>query len=264
MLSRDAAGKSGSSRVTSRGRFTASSSVTRISGGITTQQGQSPRLLDRQKRPAVNKDSPSAASQALLSPIDESVSSSLRPPVAKLHFVRRNTYNVASQLTCATACATGTMSIAGAGSTSIAASTMTPTGHPDPSNKGGEGSDDGGDNDDLFITERGGNDDEDDKDDNDDNDINSDDFGFGQHNNMSGADNNGDKIIGELNNYSATDYPLNERISYFMDRLPISSSNRSAVEAVYMVEALTIVHSSKTMKKARCHTKGPGSLQRPG
>jgi hypothetical protein len=132
------------------------------------------------------------------------------------------------------------MSIAGAGSTSIAASTMKPTGNPDPSNKGGEGSDDGGDDDDLSITEHGGNDGKDDKDDNNDDDVGSHDFGFGQHSNMSGADNNGDKSIGELNDYSATDYPLNERISYYMDCLPISSSNQSAVEVVYMVEALTL------------------------
>ena len=41
---------------------------------------------------------------------------------------------------------------------------------------------------------------------------------------------NGD---GELNEYSSNQFSLNERRHYFMDRAPISSQNRAAVEFVY-------------------------------
>ena len=52
-----------------------------------------------------------------------------------------------------------------------------------------------------------------------------------------------------LNYYSAKEYPINERVHYFMGRAPINSSNRMAVEMVYMIEAYTIVRSAKMMKK---------------
>ena len=54
---------------------------------------------------------------------------------------------------------------------------------------------------------------------------------------------NGD---GELNEYSSDQFSLNERRHYFMDRAPISSQNRAAVEFVYMVEAETLTRDSGT------------------
>ena len=59
----------------------------------------------------------------------------------------------------------------------------------------------------------------------------------------------------EITDYTADTYDIHERTAHFMARCPISPSNRSAVEAVYMVEALTIVKSMKTMRKteiAKC------------
>lgn len=52
-----------------------------------------------------------------------------------------------------------------------------------------------------------------------------------------------------INHYSSDQYDLNERVSYFMERRLIVSPYRSAVEAVYMVKALSIVRSQKAMKK---------------
>jgi len=54
----------------------------------------------------------------------------------------------------------------------------------------------------------------------------------------------------EITDYTADTYDIHERTAHFMERRPITASNRIAVEAVYMVEALTIVKSMKTMRKA--------------
>jgi hypothetical protein len=53
----------------------------------------------------------------------------------------------------------------------------------------------------------------------------------------------------EITDYTADTYDIHERTAHFMERRPIAASNRIAVEAVYMVEALTIVKSMKTMRK---------------
>ena len=53
----------------------------------------------------------------------------------------------------------------------------------------------------------------------------------------------------DINDYSANNFPLNERVDYFMERRTISSTNRAAVEAAYIIEALTLVRSAATMKK---------------
>jgi len=52
-----------------------------------------------------------------------------------------------------------------------------------------------------------------------------------------------------MTDYTADTYDIHERTAHFMERRPISASNRVAVEAVYMVEALTTVKSMKTMRK---------------
>jgi hypothetical protein len=54
----------------------------------------------------------------------------------------------------------------------------------------------------------------------------------------------------KITDYTADTYDIHERTAHFMERRPIAAaSNRIAVEAVYMVEALTIVKSMKTMWK---------------
>ena len=55
-----------------------------------------------------------------------------------------------------------------------------------------------------------------------------------------------ENVDGELNEYSSDQFSLNERRHYFMDRAPISSQNRAAVEFVYMVEAETLTRDSGT------------------
>ncbi len=50
--------------------------------------------------------------------------------------------------------------------------------------------------------------------------------------------------------YTADTYDIHERTAHFMERRPISCASHIAVEAVYMVEVLTIVKSMKTMRKA--------------
>ena len=78
----------------------------------------------------------------------------------------------------------------------------------------------------------------------------SDDDDDGDYFSPSSGNNNNDRADDDgINFYSATEYPINERVSYFMGRIPITSTNRMAVETVYMIEAYTIVRSAKTMKK---------------
>ena len=78
----------------------------------------------------------------------------------------------------------------------------------------------------------------------------SDDDNDGDYFSPSSGDNNNDSADDGINFYWATEYPINERVSYFMGRVPISSNNRMAVETVYMIEAYTIVRSAKTIKKS--------------
>jgi hypothetical protein len=53
----------------------------------------------------------------------------------------------------------------------------------------------------------------------------------------------------EITDYTANQYDVHERTAHYMERRPISASNRIAVEAVYMVEALTLVKSMRTMRR---------------
>jgi hypothetical protein len=50
----------------------------------------------------------------------------------------------------------------------------------------------------------------------------------------------------ELNDYSSDQFSLNERRHYYMERVPITSRNRAAVEFVYMVEAETLTRDAGT------------------
>jgi hypothetical protein len=47
---------------------------------------------------------------------------------------------------------------------------------------------------------------------------------------------------------SGGEFTVNERCSYYMDRVPITLSNRHSVEIVYMVEAETLCRNENTMK----------------
>ena len=53
----------------------------------------------------------------------------------------------------------------------------------------------------------------------------------------------------EITDYTMDTYDIHEPTAHFMECCPIAASNRIAVEAVYMIEALTIVKSMKTMWK---------------
>jgi hypothetical protein len=59
----------------------------------------------------------------------------------------------------------------------------------------------------------------------------------------------------QITDYTADTHDVHERTAHFMERRPISAVNRTAVEAVYMVEALTMVRSMKTMRKPEIATK---------
>ena len=59
----------------------------------------------------------------------------------------------------------------------------------------------------------------------------------------------------QITDYTADTYDVHERTAHFMERRPISAVNRTAVEAVYMVEALTMVRSMKTMRKPEIAAK---------
>ncbi len=53
----------------------------------------------------------------------------------------------------------------------------------------------------------------------------------------------------EIPDYTANQYDVHEHMAHYMERRPISAANRIAVEAVYMVEALTLVKSMRTMRR---------------
>ena len=52
-----------------------------------------------------------------------------------------------------------------------------------------------------------------------------------------------------ITDYTANQFDVHEQTSHFMECHPITDKNRVAVEAVYMIEALTLVKSMKTMCK---------------
>ena len=64
----------------------------------------------------------------------------------------------------------------------------------------------------------------------------------------------GDDDFG-ISEFTTEQFEVNERCSYFMNRVPISNDNRAAVEAVYMIEAITIVRSGNTLRKPEQATK---------
>ena len=54
---------------------------------------------------------------------------------------------------------------------------------------------------------------------------------------------------GGITDYTANQFDIHERVAHFMEGRPISAYNRVAVEAAYMVEALTLVRGMRTMRK---------------
>ena len=58
-----------------------------------------------------------------------------------------------------------------------------------------------------------------------------------------------------ITDYTASQFDMNERVDHFMGRVPISSQNRVAVEAAYMVEAITLVRSMRSMRKSEIAEK---------
>jgi len=52
-----------------------------------------------------------------------------------------------------------------------------------------------------------------------------------------------------ITDYTAGQYDIHERVKHFMAAVPISLHNRVAVEAAYMVEAVTTVRSMRSMRK---------------
>ena len=74
---------------------------------------------------------------------------------------------------------------------------------------------------------------------------------------FSGDDEGGDILAHEdEDNYGITDYTagqfdIHDRVNHFMGAVPISLQNRVAVEAAYMVEALTTVRSMHAMRKTK-------------
>jgi len=60
---------------------------------------------------------------------------------------------------------------------------------------------------------------------------------------------------GDINKFSSSDFPINERVSFYMGRVPISNDNRQAVEFCYMVEAESLVRSQNTLKKPELAAK---------
>jgi hypothetical protein len=58
-----------------------------------------------------------------------------------------------------------------------------------------------------------------------------------------------------ITEYTSDQFEINERRSYYMERVPITSDNRQVVEFVYMMEADTIVRSQNTLCKPELATK---------
>jgi hypothetical protein len=53
---------------------------------------------------------------------------------------------------------------------------------------------------------------------------------------------------------SGAEFSVNERCSYYMDRVQITLNNRHAVEIVYMVEAETLCRNENTMTLPGCRS----------
>jgi hypothetical protein len=51
----------------------------------------------------------------------------------------------------------------------------------------------------------------------------------------------------DLNDYSADQFSLDERHSFYLERQLILSNNHAAVEFIYMLKAESLVHSSQTL-----------------
>jgi hypothetical protein len=58
-----------------------------------------------------------------------------------------------------------------------------------------------------------------------------------------------------ISEFTTDQFDVNERCSYFMERVPISNDNRAAVEAVYVLEAYTLVKSQNTLRKPEINAK---------
>ena len=89
-----------------------------------------------------------------------------------------------------------------------------------------------------------------------DDDVDDDDDGGGEKDDhddaassLCGLDASVDIPSFDITDYTANEYDVNERTAHYMERRPISAANRCAVEAVYMVEALTLVKSMRTMRR---------------
>lgn len=62
--------------------------------------------------------------------------------------------------------------------------------------------------------------------------------------------------VNEMHGFSSgNEFDINERCSHYMDRAPITTINRQAVEKVYMIEAETLCRGENTMKKPELMAK---------
>ena len=59
----------------------------------------------------------------------------------------------------------------------------------------------------------------------------------------------------DINEFASSKFPLNERCSFYIGVVPISSENFQAIEFVYMNEAESIVCSQNTLKKPELAAK---------
>ncbi len=68
-----------------------------------------------------------------------------------------------------------------------------------------------------------------------------------------GGNNEGDVAKGEddfgISEFTTEQFEVNERCIYFMNRVQIASDNSAAVEAVYMIKAITLVRSGTLYAK---------------
>jgi hypothetical protein len=96
----------------------------------------------------------------------------------------------------------------------------------------------------------GGNDDDDDDDDDDPSYAEPKSVGdVAEENELRGVDASVELPSYEITDYTANEFDVHERTAHYMERRPISGANRIAVKAIYMVEALTLVKSMRTMRR---------------
>ena len=254
MLSRAASTKRGASRRGAMPKFTTpliskGGGVSDGSGGNGTISGvraqrQSPRLHQDSRSRQLNDNSPSSRSQSLLSPVFESIvqenpscrdvqSATTQFPVSSVK-INHVANNEQSQLTNTTNYLGLSPSIPESG----LEFSVTGAGRRLLNDSVGIGEENPGavQSDDSSCDSEANDDDDDD--------------GGGKmaaSNIIFTGDDGSD--TGSMNDYSANNYPLNERVSFFMERRAIASNNRAAVEAAYIIEALTLVRSAATMKK---------------